>query len=221
MLHNHTPYHYCLDNPVKSIDVNGDTVVVLQDVNGAHGFGHMAILIQGKDGVYQLYSKNGTNESSGTKGPEDKAGGDDVGTGKSYKSPAEFMTSDKNAPDKKTGEREYAEGFVIPTTKAEDKKAIAGAKEELKKDYNVAGSNCATTVQKALDRAGKSDGSPSLVENAILHAISPAIGTAANSGVRRPRFRRKVGQSFVEKVKYIFYLFKFSFQFHIYLPITQ
>ena len=80
MLHNHTPYHYCLDNPVKSIDVNGDTVVVLQDVNGAHGFGHMAILIQGKDGVYQLYSKNGTNESSGTKGPEDKAGGDDVGT---------------------------------------------------------------------------------------------------------------------------------------------
>ena len=43
----------------------------------------------------------------------------------------------------------------------------------------------------------------------------------ANSGVRRPRFRRKVGQSFVEKVKYIFYLFKFRFQFHIYLPITK
>lgn len=83
--------------------------------------------------------------------------------------------------DAKTGAREYSEGLLIPTTAKEDRKAEAGAKSELKKDYNVLGSNCAVTVQNALDGAGKKDGSPSLLSNAAAAAGGALVGGPAGA----------------------------------------
>lgn len=146
---------------------------------GAHGADHMAVLIQDKDDNYRLYSKNGTTEHGGLYGPNDKTNdawhiGNDVGND-SFKSPQEFMDSKLNpVENKKTGEREYIEGYVIPTTKTEDKKAVDTAN----KDYNVLVSNCDCTVQKALDAAGKEDGSPSTAETIITTVMAPAVSIA-------------------------------------------
>jgi hypothetical protein len=152
-----------LDNPIKSIDINGDTSVVLNAPTGAHGEGHMAQLIQNPNGTYSLYSKNGTNENAGLSGPNDKindAGhkGNDVGTG-SFKTPKDFMNSALNPViDKKTGEREYSEGYVIPSTKEQDKKNIAAEKDVLKQPYDVICSSCGTAVQAGLKAEGKNAG---------------------------------------------------------------
>ena len=160
------PYHYAANNPIKFIDFKGDSVVVLQAPDGAGGAGHMAILIQNKKGKWSLWSKNGTNGSSGTSGPNDKKPGAQKGND-SFNSPEEFFKSDLNpVTDKKTGEREYTDGYLIPTTTEQDEKVEAGAKDELDKNYNVLGSNCVKAVQSALNNAGKKDGRPSFWSNA-------------------------------------------------------
>jgi len=164
------------NNPIKFNDPLGDTIIILSAPKGAGGTGHMAILIQNKDGKYALWSKNGTNQSSGMSGPNDK--GDDKGTA-TFNSPAEFMKSNKNpVTNEKTGEREYTQGFKINTTAEQDRGAEAGVNKELKKDYKVLGSNCATTVQSALIGAGQKDGSPSTSETIKNWLISPMVGTA-------------------------------------------
>ncbi len=149
-----SPYAYCAGNPVNCLDINGDSVTVLTAPDGAHGFGHAAILIQDKENKWRLYSKNGTNESSGSSGPNDK--GNDEGD-KPYDSPEQFINSEKNR--KENGDREYTEGYVISCSDIADEKAEIAAKNELKKNYNLLGSNCIVTVQKSLNAAGLKDGS--------------------------------------------------------------
>jgi len=85
-----------------------------------------------------------------------------------FKTPTDFFKDDKLNPiiDKKTGQREYTQGFEIATTAKEDRAAEAGAIKELNKEYNVLGSNCAATVQNALKGTGKNDGSPTVLEQA-------------------------------------------------------
>lgn len=62
----------------------------------------------------------------------------------------DFLKSDKNI---KEGTVQYTEAFVIPTNN--NKEAKEGAMSELDKGYyNLLGSNCAETVQKALEGAG-------------------------------------------------------------------
>jgi len=62
----------------------------------------------------------------------------------------DFLKSDKNI---KEGTVQYTEAFVIPTNN--NKEAEEGAMSELDKGYyNLLGSNCAETVQKALEGAG-------------------------------------------------------------------
>ena len=146
-------YMYVLGNPIRLTDPNGDSAVVLKAPAGAHGEGHMAMLIQNSEGKWALWSKNGTNESSGMTGPSDKK--DDRGT-KTFNSPEEFMKSDANLNSE--GKREYTEGYLISATKDEDRKMEAGFKSELAKSYNVVTANCAQAVQSALTNAGFSPG---------------------------------------------------------------
>ena len=144
-----SPYSFSAGNPIQIIDVNGDSLFVLTAPKGAGGrLGHMAILIQNKNKKWALFSKNGTNDSSGAKGENNK--GDDNGT-LLFNSPQEFLQSKYNPIDKETNN--------------EDRRAEKGAREELRKDYFVLGSNCAKTVQCALKSAGKGDGSVDLEVN--------------------------------------------------------
>lgn len=145
-----SPYASRANNSFKYVDLMGDSVTVLINPNGAGGFGHLAILIQNNEGKWQLYSKNGKRTSSES---SSKASKNDVAEG-DYSSPLDFLNDDKRNPkDAKSGTRKYTKGFVIPTTKRQDFQAIKGALSELKKNYNVLGSNCAATVQKALEGA--------------------------------------------------------------------
>ena len=156
--YNMSPYAYCANNPVRSIDVKGDSIFVLIAPEGAHGMGHMAMLIQNKDNRWEYYSKNGTQESSGLYGEQYNDNKGEV----SFSSIGEFLdNSEYNPINKKTNQRKYTEGYLIPSTSEENAKAIDGAMIELKKNYNVLGSNCAVTVQNALSAAGKNPGDPS------------------------------------------------------------
>jgi len=176
-----SPYMYVLGNPIGIIDPNGDSSFVLTAPKGAGGAGHMAMLIQNKEGRWALWSKNGTNESSGSSGANDK--GDDNGE-KAYDSPQAFLDSKDNLT--KEGNKEYTEGYVIAATASQDRKMEAGFESELKKEYNVATSNCATAVQSALTNAGFESGkyngsilyNPMIRGSAILEIIirkSPSI----------------------------------------------
>jgi len=153
--YNMTPYCFNANNPLISVDINGDSLFVLTAPKGAAGFGHMAILIQTKEKKWALFSKNGTNNWSGISGENNK--GDDRGTS-FFNSPKEFLRSSQNPIDPETKQPEYTEGYLIPATAKQDEAAKRGALEELNKDYNVFDSNCAKTVQNALEKAGKKPG---------------------------------------------------------------
>src|SRR5690606_39115536 len=105
----HSPYCYVMNNPINAIDPDGRDIVVLNAPEGASGAGHMAMLIQNKNGTWSLWSKNGTTKNAGAYGPNDKKPNKGEG---SFKSPEEFMKSKLNPIDKETGKREYEEGYL-------------------------------------------------------------------------------------------------------------
>ncbi len=148
-----TPYQYGANNPIKFIDINGDSSVVLIK------FGHMAQLIQDENGQYKLWSKNGTNGSSKLSGPNIREDRGDDKDSKVYNSPQEFLDSEENI-DEETGKPEYTEGYQIPSTSNQDRQNEEGTKQELDKDYNITQSNCVQSVQNGLRNEGKKDGSP-------------------------------------------------------------
>ena len=153
-----SPYAFCANNFVNAFDPNGDSVAVLIEPKGALYAGHMAILIQNEENNWDLYSKNGTekHKSSG------ESFGDDKGVG-NYSGVQDFLESGDNIND---GTVKYTEAYVIPTEN--NKEAKEGAMSELDKGYyNLLGSNCAETVQKALEGAGLDAGRLPVMELVI------------------------------------------------------
>jgi RHS repeat-associated protein len=55
-----SPYAYCLNNPLKVIDVDGRDIVILNAPNGAYGNGHMALLIGNQQKGWNYVSKDGS-----------------------------------------------------------------------------------------------------------------------------------------------------------------
>ena len=153
-----SPYAYCANNPVRYIDIKGDSIFVLIAPDDAKGNGHMSVLIQNKENRWEYYSKNGTKGLFGLYG---KPYNDNKGEF-SFSSVDDFMNNNEFNPiNEETNQRKYTEGYLIPSTSEEDVDAINGALSELEKNYFVVGSNCAVTVQKALSAAGKNTGNPS------------------------------------------------------------
>lgn len=151
--YNTSPYAYCANNPINYIDLRGDSIFVMIESNGAKGFGHMGALIQNSEGKWQYYSKNGGDRLEGLYGKPVKSEAEG-----SFSTIEEFYNSEYNKTN--DGGVKYFEGCLIPATPDEDAKAREAAHNELNKTYNPFGSNCAVTVQKALEAAGKNPGNP-------------------------------------------------------------
>ena len=149
-----SPYAYCANNPVNAIDNKGDSIIIIIAPESAKGNGHLAMLIQKGEKQWGYFSKNGTRGVLPLYGESSYNSGDPT-----FPSGEDFLNSSFNK-DKETGERNYIEGYLIPTTPEEDSNAIDAAVKELKKTYYILGSNCAEVIQKALEAADKNPGRP-------------------------------------------------------------
>lgn len=150
-----SPYQYGANNPVNNIDINGDSITVLN--YGYRENQHMALLIQNAEGKWQYFSVNGDNVyvsgrfSGGRKF-------NDVGIG-SFNTPEEFLRSNYNssgkADDVNVNSYGFSEGYVIPTSKKQDN-VIRDTFKKIVNDeeYHLMFNNCATVVQRAIEAAG-------------------------------------------------------------------
>ena len=133
-----SPYNYCALNPIRVIDPNGDSCVILLASKAVRNAGHMAVLVQGKDNKWYLYSKNG--EGKGKFGDYNEIE-------ESFSSIEDF---EKNYEKKDY----YTHAYVLPTTPEQDEIIAQTMDTELKKEYNLFGSNCSQAVNNALIAAG-------------------------------------------------------------------
>ena len=149
------PYNYCGNNNVNNIDINGDSITILN-----YGYGdkqHMALLIQNTNDKWQYFSINGNNVYISGK----FSGGrkfDDIAIGE-FDTPEEFLKSKYNssgdADDMNVNSYGFSEGYMIPTNKDQDN-AIRDAflKISNNEEYSLMSNNCATAVQRAIEVAG-------------------------------------------------------------------
>jgi hypothetical protein len=152
-----SPYAYCANDPVRNIDLRGDSVTVL-NLNGGE---HSAMLIQNDAGKWQYYSMNGDwvyNITGGWKGGKPYH---DMGE-KTFNSPQEFLESAYNAEgngkqviDNEVNNYGFTEGYVLPTTPEQDN-TIRSTFTDIttNESYNIVSNNCATTVQRSLNAVG-------------------------------------------------------------------
>lgn len=153
----HSPFNYCEGSPINRIDPQGDTIVVLYARSGAYGFGHMAILVQDKDGVYHLFSKNGETDKM------------DPETRERHKNDIDVVISDvqaflnnqdsnkdnqKNKSSGSSSSSYYTSGYMIATTPKQDAIIAETITKEINNDYRVFKSNCSQAVKNSLKAAG-------------------------------------------------------------------
>ncbi len=145
-------YQYAANNPVMMLDRGGDSIIVLQDWEGAGGFGHTAVLIGGDDTGWHLFSKNGGSSyvAGESVNPDDWV---------YFKTLDEFKN--KSTDNQLLGR--YDNAFLIPTTKAEDTRAKAAASEAANSNYGIFGASCIDVVSDALTAAGKNPGTKTYV----------------------------------------------------------
>ena len=177
-----SPYISCFNIPTRYIDESGDSAIVLLAPYGAHNFGHLAIAIQNENGIWCLYSKNGTYEHAGIWGQEgssDTEKHNDRGEKKANDINSLFNDPSINPKADIKGEREdvpnnapeYTEGYLLYTNSAQDKKMVEGVLEVIDKDYNLANSNCAQAVQNALKKAGLNPGRGLIPKKGVYPSI--------------------------------------------------
>ena len=150
-----SPYVYCANNPIRSFDLKGDSITILNLGTGKDQ--HMAILIQNDEGKWQYFFINGDNvyfSGNHTGGREF----DDIAIGE-WDNPQQFMDSQYNSEGDKSDENSnsygYSEGYIISTTPKQDEiirdEFISISQNE---SYDLLLNNCATAVHRSLVTGG-------------------------------------------------------------------
>ena len=153
-----TPYCYTANSPQKFIDINGDSIAVL-NLGGL--IGHSALLIQNDNSKWSYFSMNGTNVYDKTYG---LAGGKpyhDLGE-KSFDSPQDFLNSsynrtannEKEILDNTVNNYGYKEAYILPTNSTQDNIIETEFRKNAKNGYSLINNQCAQVVQKSLKAAG-------------------------------------------------------------------
>ena len=152
-----SPYLWCAGNPVKNIDLKGDSVAVLYEQSA---IGHLALLIQNEKGKWMYYSFNGIPVYEFFEGFSGGKPYHDLGV-KTFDSPDDFMNSTYNREGSKEEVRNdeinnygYNEAYTIPTDSEQDNKIRSAFQSEAKKPYNLLDHQCAQVVQLALNAGG-------------------------------------------------------------------
>ena len=150
-----SPYQYGGNHPINNIDVNGDSIVVLN-----HGEGmHMAMLIQNNDNKWQYFSVNGDNVYISGKFFGGRKS-DDIAVGE-FNSPQDFFESSYNSAGNGNEDANsingygFSEGYIIPTTAKQDNMMRTTFENiSQNEEYDLLGNNCSTTVQRSMEAAG-------------------------------------------------------------------
>ena len=148
-----SPYAYCLSNPVNAIDPDGKDVVILNAPQGAGGRGHMAALIQDKQGnwYYMTMGARGNGNlsqvlSSGVAGGMrlESCGTQDVNDAIKY------AKMDKN-------NSEYTQELVFKTSSKMDGRIYQSAINKQNKvnsgeeEYKALTNSCADAVKDVIE----------------------------------------------------------------------
>ena len=151
-----SPYQYGANSPVGNIDVNGDSIVVLNYTSGEH----LGLLIQNSSNRWEYYSFNGDKIYNSTEGS--LGGGPQDNKGElSWPTPQAFLDSEYNQntykEDLESGKVNgygYQEGYLIPTTEKQDRIIKNTFLETVDQGYSLVGNHCSIVVQKSLNKAG-------------------------------------------------------------------
>lgn len=134
------------------IDLNDD-IIVLNNPNGASGFGHTAVLIGDDTRGWKLISKEGrvkepwySNELTG--GPALKP------LIKEFKTLNDFREAQKNDPNLSG----YTQDIRFKTNKMQDEAATEATMKSAQSWYNATWANCGDAVSHGLEAAGLDPG---------------------------------------------------------------
>jgi RHS repeat-associated protein len=155
-----SPYAYCGGNPVNAVDPDGKDVAILIAKDGANGYGHMAAVIQNKNGKYYYMTVGNAEEgasllkmfTSGTHG------------GMNLKHlGAKNMKEAINLAKQDGSNSTYTDQVVLKTNSKMDNAIYNAATSEQdkintgKEKYNVLTNNCADVVVKVIENGIKVD----------------------------------------------------------------